>query len=243
MSKLHYVQHHDDEGIDEIVMMLDGEPRLRAVMVPRYKTSGMSGDEWRVSAMWQARFGGGEWVSLDGPYHSLAVAGSAIFGGVYASHPNYHALPCTSIRLLRKGRPVIELTHDGRTLPLLVALGHLPWTLLIWNEQLPPDAPAPFGGDATRDLCFQVGCSEPAVSTYALKSRFSRDGTERPAESRFWGRDAVRFCQRHLRRGDCGLEDADRNYDVLEGPGPDGHCTLPTDVSRSRVVLPDGTVE
>lgn len=39
-DKPNYKRHDDDEWIDEI----------RIVTVPRYKTSGMSGDEWRFSA-------------------------------------------------------------------------------------------------------------------------------------------------------------------------------------------------
>lgn len=29
-----------------------------------------------------------------------------------------------------------------------------------------------------------------------------------------------RFCMVHLRRGDCDFEDADSNYVVVDGPGP-----------------------
>ena len=235
--KLNFVQHHDDEGLDEIVFIVDRDPFIRCVMVPRYKTSGLSGDEWRVSAMWE-RQEGGLWVPFDGPYRNITTAAHALFPGVFNSHKDWHQLNCTSVRLLRKRRPIIEMTHDGRPLPLplLVAIGHLPWTLEIWPEQLPPEAPAYFGGAVTQDLCFQVGCAEGAVSTYTLKKRHRRDGSEYSAERHHWGRDAIRFCPKHLRRGDCGLEDADRNYEVVEGPGPDKHATDVGDVSPSRLV-------
>ena len=40
MSQYHHKAHRDDEGIDRIEIQL----------VPRFKTSPLSGDEWRVSA-------------------------------------------------------------------------------------------------------------------------------------------------------------------------------------------------
>lgn len=40
-NSVSYHRHHDDEGVDEI----------RIKVVPRYKTSGLSGNEWRVSAL------------------------------------------------------------------------------------------------------------------------------------------------------------------------------------------------
>ena len=42
------------------------------------------------------------------------------------------------------------------------------------------------------------------------------------------------FCHRHLQRGDCGIEDADSNYEVLEGPGPEGSTMLATDEAPNQ---------
>lgn len=45
-----YLRHPSDEYIDEVLIeTTDGGARIHAVTVPRYKTSGMSGDEWRVN--------------------------------------------------------------------------------------------------------------------------------------------------------------------------------------------------
>src|SRR5207237_1236850 len=35
------------------------------------------------------------------------------------------------------------------------------------------------------------------------------------------GKEWRAFCRKHLRRGDAGLDDADDNYEVVSGPGPD----------------------
>ena len=62
------------------------------------------------------------------------------------------------------------------------------------------------------DLCDQEGCAELATVTYALKKRYHNDGTvylPREPECR-------RFCDRHKERGDCGLDDAAVNYEIVQ---------------------------
>ena len=68
------------------------------------------------------------------------------------------------------------------------------------------------------NLCCQPGCGEEAISTYQLKSEYSRDGFEKPCRESL--PQIRKFCGKHLRRGDCALEDADANYTVIEGLGP-----------------------
>lgn len=65
-------------------------------------------------------------------------------------------------------------------------------------------------------LCDQEGCSNAATVTYRLKKRYCREG--HPTEARGEFRC---FCDRHDRRGDCGLEDSDSNYEKLD-QGPRG---------------------
>ena len=49
-SKMPLRRHRDDDYYDRIIVVSDEGPVLRASIVPRYKTSGMSGDQWRISA-------------------------------------------------------------------------------------------------------------------------------------------------------------------------------------------------
>lgn len=64
-----------------------------------------------------------------------------------------------------------------------------------------------FAGDGVH--CDQEGCSDAATVRYRLKKRYCKEGHEHSGPS--W--DEYRhFCDRHKRRGDCALEDADRNY-------------------------------
>ena len=151
--------HPDDDHIDEV----------RIVTVPRFKTSGLSGDEWRIGA-----------------------------------------------RLLfyRKGQLLWQRSFSN----VKVAAQALPWMLLTWGET--NDYVVAQADD--KDICSQPGCSNPAASTYRLKSRFSRsEGYADPNADKEWAIYIRRFCRRHLRRGDCGIEDADNNYEVIEGLGPD----------------------
>lgn len=71
-----------------------------------------------------------------------------------------------------------------------------------------------FAGET--DICDQEGCCEKATVFLRLKKGFNRDGSER----RLWANDGEyrAFCLRHKMRGDCGLEDADNNYEPIENP-------------------------
>jgi hypothetical protein len=70
-----------------------------------------------------------------------------------------------------------------------------------------------FAGE--RNICDQEGCSEPATTALKLKKGYNRDGSER----KLWDAGEYRcFCDRHKHRGDCSLEDADCNYEVIPMP-------------------------
>ena len=164
-DRVSYQRHHDDDYIDEI--------RIR--IVPRYKTSGLSGDEWRIAAR---------------------------------------------VELLRKGHVLLTRSYrDPKT-----AADALPWLMQTASEEEDFQRLDPKIDEA---LCFQPGCAEPAVAEYELKKEYCRycaspqadGGHGRPA---VFAHTRVKFCQRHLRRGDCGFQDSDINYIVISGPGPDG---------------------
>lgn len=156
--------------------------RVEMALVPRYKTSGLSGDEWRVG--WQ-------------------------------------------VKLYFKGIMVKEF--GGRTLRDVIAffparLEEL--TCPTSNEIIEREGKA----------CDQPGCSDDAVARYRLKALFSDQGEAlHPDEGKF--ADHYRqFCKRHLRRGDCGREDADDNYEPLDGIGPDGSTNVIESPSTVMIV-------
>lgn len=164
MNARHTHRHHDDEYADEI----------HITTVPRWKTSELSGDEWRTSARVDFRRKGQLiWFIV---LRNLEVATAALpwFFRTFMEGPD--------------GDPSKALLPDERTLYRIA----------------PP---------TDERLCFQPGCSLPAVVEYELKKQFSRqEGAEVPSSLTMYRR----FCETHAKRGDCGLEDADTNYTKTE---------------------------
>ena len=145
-------RHRDDELFDEI----------RITTIPRYKTSGLSGDEWRTSAL---------------------------------------------VEFFRKGEVLFK---DQRLANLETAVSFLGYLWIKAGEEL-------FGSNYDT-LCCQPGCSEVAIVIYRLKKTYCNEGHEStPPFPTF-----RQFCKRHALRGECGLEDADNNYDLIEGEQPQG---------------------
>lgn len=64
----------------------------------------------------------------------------------------------------------------------------------------------------TIPYCDQEGCSEKAKYKFRLKKKFRNDGSEKEM---LWKEHRC-FCSQHKHRGDCGLEDADNNYEFIE---------------------------
>lgn len=155
-KELAHKLHPDDEWFDEVKVMT----------VPRYKTSDLSGDEWRI--------------------------------GIH-------------VQFFKKGVLVAEMSKTNMMAALLQSVMYLR-ECAEFREHVPEE-----------DVyCDQPGCKEKAVSTYMLKEEFSRygEGPLPPNSTYIWYR---RFCTKHLERGDCGREDADRNYVVKKGDkGPNG---------------------
>lgn len=79
---------------------------------------------------------------------------------------------------------------------------------------------ASYANDLDDLYCDQEGCSETATVTYKLKQRHCRScghGREAGYQILRESIEVRKFCARHSRRGDCGLDDADANYELIEG--------------------------
>jgi len=126
---------------------------VRIITVPRYKQSGMSGDEWRISATMQFMRNGivGHEVSFRDVEACLKFASAE------------HAKAC----------------DNGK---------------------------AYFAGE--EGYCDQEGCHEKPTVFYELKKRYCREGHE----SEPIGVEVRAFCDKHSKRGDCRLDDADVKY-------------------------------
>jgi hypothetical protein len=154
-----YPKRHNDDGYAD---------ELRIVTRERYKTSGLSGDEWR--------------------FHRV-------------------------LQMFRKGRMLFERPFNG---DIAAVASFAP---LAMAEFLDGGLPSEIiGFDA--ELCFQPGCPNPATSTYEIIEEFGPQGQRLHPEEAF-GTKYRKFCQKHLRRGDCSREDCDANYRLASGYGPD----------------------
>jgi len=166
-------RHRDFEAYDEIHMKV----------IPRFKTSGLSGDEWRVS------------VKVE-----LMFKGKVIHERVYGDMR-------TVLELLPHA--IVEYEETGK-----------------WYDGI---------SDIEEESCDQPGCPKKSVSIYVLKKEYSRDGSFEKDPS-VHSPTTRKFCEEHLQRGNCGLEDSDSNYEVIDGPGPDDHKMKPSSESPSGFV-------
>ena len=121
--------------------------------VPRYKTSGLSGDEWRISA---------------------------------------------SVEFYRKG----EVVHEESCRDVESACKFL----AFFHAQACDNGKGWFASVA--DKCDQEGCSNTTTVTYRKLKSYCREGHETEPHRPVFRQ----FCEDHKERGDCGLDDADRNY-------------------------------
>lgn len=140
---------------------------VRLVTVPRYKTSPLSGDEWRIS--YQVQF-------------------------------------------VRKGRVISTVDNWDCTHAVRNAV----------KDYGPTDSIHLKGVD---NICDQESCLEQAAVTYKLKMLYDRNGIETDPYREDHRPLVRKFCQEHSTRGNCALEDADDNYEILQGtpslPPPD----------------------
>jgi hypothetical protein len=71
----------------------------------------------------------------------------------------------------------------------------------------------PFMGDLS-EVCCQPGCPNPWTLLLHPVERYTQSGDKL---ARPYSENEVRgFCERHKHRGDCGLDDSDANYVVVE---------------------------
>lgn len=163
-KRVRHAQKPDAQAFDEI----------RIKTVPRYKTSGLSGDEWRISGL---------------------------------------------IQLMRKGKVVHE---QG-----MANIENCAYALGFVIMRAKDEGKAFFGGGED-GKCDQEGCADNASVFYRVKQAFCTEPYEH--SPRDLDRDLVirQFCERHSKRGDCGFDDADSNYELI-----DGNPTLPKDVDIS----------
>lgn len=213
LAKMPLRRHHDDNYWDEIIVY-GGQVTLHGTTVYRYKTSGLSGDEWRTRAQLVVKQAGAVVVEFD--FRDLNTLMTHAPGFLYAeSRLNFLVGP-TKLVVKRKGVTLCERDFPNFG---VAAMGML-WHVVTADEGMRGVEWHHLTDEQERERCQQVGCAEPPVNTYRLKKLM--EGQDRRCflepQYDFTGR-YVWYCGRHTTRGDCGFEDADSNMELVEGSG------------------------
>ena len=116
----------------------------------------------------------------------------------------------------RKGETIITIS-TGRWDWLLMGLQ---WKILTAGENGNIDQEA---WNRTKDKCDQPGCSNDPVVFLKLIKRWDKEGNQLAPDSYYDGNVYRQFCEKHTDRGDCGLDDADRNYKEIENPNKENN--------------------
>jgi hypothetical protein len=215
ISKMPLRRHKDDDYWDE-VNILAGQVVFGSSVVPRYKTSGLSGDEWRIGARLVVKVRGEEVVTHD--FHRMNGLLTYAPGFIYAERERV-PLSEGPARLVAKRKGVVLVERDFPSFGD-AAMGAF-WHIVTANEGAEGVVWHHLTNAEERAHCQQVGCAEPPVNTFHLKKILIGDHPpETFAAPRYdFEGQFVWYCARHTRRGDCGYEDADENLELVEGTG------------------------
>jgi len=113
------------------------------------------------------------------------------------------------VKAWRKGEVLVTRSWSR----LEWALMGLQYTIFIHIEDEGFDEEA---WKRTRELCDQPGCENEPTVFYKRKKPFTKQGEEL-VDNRY-RKQYRQFCTIHKHRGDCALDDADANYEVIPDP-------------------------
>ena len=208
-------RHHDDDYVDRI-LILSPEARFEAFMAPRYKQSGLSGDEWRVSAKVEVhdlRVHAPNHPVFERSYHRMKNVESFAAYFVLEKAPWMLAGGAASLSASRKGRLLFEEMRPTFA-DAVIGLG---WHVLTANEGREGVFWHHLNYAEERAHCQQVGCSAPPTVTYRLKElQISPSYEYKVAPEYDFIGQYVWYCAEHATRGNAGLEDCDSNLERVE---------------------------
>lgn len=203
---IHYERHPDDDIFD--LLQVQGDTcNLEYRVEPRYKTSGLSGNEWRTSYTFT------NCMDTVRQYNDLRDAGA---------HLPLYLLQQSSIYRTGVRSPTTVLLSRKRTLlvrreypSMLAAVSALPWLLRTHFEDCRGAEQKAWYARIEQDhtTCHQPGCADPATVVYRMK-RHSLNEREPTTDASEYRRA---FCARHSTRGDQDWLDCDDNYVMVKG--------------------------
>jgi len=211
-NKFPFRRHHDDDYWDRITIRAASGVSLVAFMRPRYKMSGLSGDEWRVSAVVEIRRQPGSEPLLGRSYSRMRYLLEYAPYFVYSGAPDLLSHPSAKLTVERKGHVLMsqELPTFGDA---VIGIG---WHIVSANEGSSGVEWHHLTDEQERKHCQQVGCAAPPSVVYRLKKLqvSPSDHVMIEPEYDFVGQFSW-YCADHATRGDCGLEDADVNLEAV----------------------------
>lgn len=212
-NKMPLRRHYDDDYWDRATIQTASGANLVAFIRPRFKTSGLSGDEWRVSAIVEVRRHPKKIEQvLMRSFHRMNKLFEYAPYFVYASVPELLAAPSATLTVERKGH--VLMTEVRPTFgDALIGLG---WHIVTANEGRDGVEWHHLTDEQERKHCQQVGCARAPVIAFRLKKLqvTPSDHIMIEPEYDFTGRFAW-YCADHSERGDAGLEDCDSNLEAV----------------------------
>ena len=210
MEEIIIKRHHDEHWFDAVTFQLSVSKSGCIKTAERWKESYLSGDEWRFSyqlALFEydreiERYSFG--VS---PEVAMRFAPLRILDAWPGLNLSYGQI--VTIKYFNRGYLIC-----GSAFPSSRRLfSALPSDAITVSEDTEIDF---IELDRHRKIfCCQPACTEKPTVLYRIKKEYEKDGSE-TVVTRWCKQQYRHFCDKHKVRGDCGMEDNDANYELVE---------------------------
>jgi len=222
--------HPDSEWCDRFLLESPGlDYKFGIYIKERYKTSELSGNVWRFSAVCYVEEN--KKTIIEESYTSLKTAFLFFPRLILDSRLNADKILGKKMKgtWYFKNQELYSERYDHIIQALLV----LPGKFSEIIEGYPMAIEKSF--KVQQKLCTQPGCLERPVSIFKVNDCYSHGRKEKPPTPVY-----RQFCKKHLIRGNADFEDCDDNYTLVSGMSPENTTVDPAVISKSAVVVVDG---
>ena len=204
-------RHREEHWWDMMLFQFEGSDFSASIKIhERWKESGLSGDEWRFSYIYEFEAFGDQIcaASCNFPQYAilsfLTLFSKPSLKTLILNHPEMMRGCTVQVSFINRGVPM--LTKSFSTfLDCLLCIGKVEAVALEDHPKI---------HDLHKSIlarrCSQPGCPRVGVNPVRILKQYDRYGVlESNPLFPVMGRQ---FCSEHLHRGDCSLEDCDDNY-------------------------------
>lgn len=209
MSKLSLRRHRDDERFDQVTIHRHGISIVEITVHPRFKTSGLSGDEWRFHVCTKFFDHNGECFQEDNCLNiKTALDFLPFFGWKYRDQLDIYS-GVAHLEVYQKNNLVWKtiLSDVGEAIfgaPRMIILAGE--SSPEWNCKIPDES-----------YCQQIGCIKAPCKILRYKKKQLAQNERMMCDFEYnWEPRHIWFCEEHSERGDASLEDCDENYETIE---------------------------